>query len=101
MTDTFYEENPGTLGGAQLFLARRLRYQRYFDYLSAVDTLKQFLSDFPSVKPEQEQMCCEEPSTRFKGNDEAAARRANTKEHCQGISCENRKPYRSVRSIDT
>ena len=73
MTDTFYTENPNVLGGTAVFSGTRVPVTALFDYLSAGDTVKHFLRDFPSVKPEQVQMCLEESSTRFKGNDEAAA----------------------------
>jgi len=74
MTDSFYSENPEILGGTAVFAGSRVPVTALFDYLSAGDTVIQFLSDFPSVKPEQVQMCLEESSTRFKGDDEAAAR---------------------------
>jgi len=73
MTDSFYSENPEILGGTAVFAGSRVPVTALFDYLSAGDTVIQFLSDFPSVKPEQVQMCLEESSTRFKGDDEAAA----------------------------
>ena len=73
MTDSFYTEDPDILGGTAVFAGSRVPVTALFDYLSAGDTVKQFLSDFPTVKPDQVQMCLEESSTRFKGNDEAAA----------------------------
>ena len=72
MTESFYTENPETLGGTAVFSGSRVPVTALFDYLSSGDTVKQFLEDFPSITPEQVQMCLEESSTRFKGNDEAA-----------------------------
>lgn len=73
MSNSFYSENPEVLGGTAVFTDTRVPVTALFDYLSAGDSVGQFLDDFPSVTLEQVQECLEESSTKYKGDDEAAA----------------------------
>jgi uncharacterized protein (DUF433 family) len=73
MSKSFYSVNPQVLGGTAVFANSRVPVTALFDYLSAGDTVNQFLDDFPSVTLKQVQDCLEESSTKFKGDDEAAA----------------------------
>ena len=45
--------DPDILGGTPVFIGTRVPVQTLFDYLEGVDTLDEFLRQFPSVKREQ------------------------------------------------
>jgi uncharacterized protein (DUF433 family) len=45
--------NPEILGGTPVFSGTRVPIKNLIDYLSAGDSLKEFLDDFPSVSRQQ------------------------------------------------
>ena len=51
--DSVVQVDPEILGGTPVFLGTRVPVKNLLDYLTAGDTLDQFLDDFPTVKREQ------------------------------------------------
>jgi uncharacterized protein (DUF433 family) len=52
-TTTVIHSDPEILGGTPVFVGTRVPLQNLIDYLSAGDTLEDFLHSFPSVSREQ------------------------------------------------
>ncbi len=51
--ETIVHVDPEILGGTPVFRSTRVPVKNLLDYLTAGDTLDQFLDDFPTVKREQ------------------------------------------------
>ena len=51
--DAVVQVDPEILGGTPVFRGTRVPVKNLLDYLTAGDTLDQFLDDFPTVKREQ------------------------------------------------
>jgi uncharacterized protein (DUF433 family) len=51
--DSIAQSDPDILGGTPVFVGTRVPVQTLFDYLTAGDTLDEFLSHFPTVTREQ------------------------------------------------
>lgn len=51
--DSVIQVDPDILGGTPVFQGTRVPLKNLLDYLSAGNTLDQFLDDFPTVKREQ------------------------------------------------
>ena len=52
-TETVVHSDPKILGGTPVFVGTRVPLQNLIDYLSAGDTLEDFLRSFPTVTREQ------------------------------------------------
>jgi uncharacterized protein (DUF433 family) len=52
-SDSVVEVDPEILGGTPVFRGTRVPVKNLLDYLTAGDTLDQFLDDFPTVKRQQ------------------------------------------------
>lgn len=52
MTSELMLSSPDILGGTPVFKGTRVPVKTLFDYLSAGDTVDEFLDDFPSVERE-------------------------------------------------
>jgi uncharacterized protein (DUF433 family) len=52
-TETVIHSDPDILGGTPVFVGTRVPLQNLIDYLSAGDTLEDFLRSFPTVTREQ------------------------------------------------
>jgi uncharacterized protein (DUF433 family) len=51
--DSVVQVDPEILGGTPVFRGTRVPVKNLLDYLTAGDTLDQFLDDFPTVKRQQ------------------------------------------------
>ena len=51
--DSIIHSDPEILGGTPVFRGTRVPVKNLLDYLTAGDTLDQFLDDFPTVKRQQ------------------------------------------------
>ena len=51
--DSVVQVDPEILGGTPVFRGTRVPVKNLLDYLTAGDTLDQFLDDFPTVKRDQ------------------------------------------------
>jgi uncharacterized protein (DUF433 family) len=52
-TNSVIHSDPDTLGGIPVFVGTRVPLQNLIDYLSAGDSLEDFLRSFPTVTREQ------------------------------------------------
>jgi uncharacterized protein (DUF433 family) len=51
--ESVFHRDPDILGGVLVFVGTRVPVRTLLDYLEAGEPLREFLDDFPSVKPEQ------------------------------------------------
>lgn len=66
--ESVFQTDPAVLGGTPVFRGTRVPIQNLFDYLTAGDSLGDFLEAFPSVTREQAQAALEEAEAAWVGD---------------------------------